>query len=113
MQREEPLASACFLVAQFHESCGWSAAVRIGRQSTHSRQWAARNAAGNADLDACSPTTFLAGGWAAAVQQDCEKSGAPWDKGALKAEQFAQRPEIVVSCEPFDRATLVYGLPAG
>jgi hypothetical protein len=35
------------------------------------------------------------------------------DKGTLKAEEFAQRPEIVASREPIYRATLVHGLPAG
>ena len=37
MQRKEPVASAGFLVAQFHDSCSRSAAVRLGRQSTHCR----------------------------------------------------------------------------
>ena len=82
-------------------------------QPTHSCQWTARNAAGKADVGVRAPPTPRAGGWAAAVQRGCEKSSALLDKGALKAEEFAQRPEIVVSWESFDRATLVHGMPAG
>jgi hypothetical protein len=35
------------------------------------------------------------------------------DKGTLKADEFAQRPEIVASLEPIYRAMLVHGLPGG
>jgi hypothetical protein len=37
VQREEPVASACFPAAQFDESWGRSAAVGVGRQPTQSR----------------------------------------------------------------------------
>jgi hypothetical protein len=36
MQRKEPVASTRFLAVQFQELCGRSAAVRVGRQPTHS-----------------------------------------------------------------------------
>jgi hypothetical protein len=43
----------------------------------------------------------------------CEKGSALLNKGALKAEELAQRPEFVASREPMYRATRVCGLPAG
>jgi hypothetical protein len=41
--REESVASARFLAAQFHESGSWSAAVRVGRQPTNSVEKLAAN----------------------------------------------------------------------
>ena len=39
VQRKAPVASARFLAAQLHESWSCTAAVRVGRQPTHSRHW--------------------------------------------------------------------------
>jgi hypothetical protein len=53
---------------------------------------------------------WLGGGCAARL---CEKGSALLNKGALKAEEFAQRPEFVASREPMYRAMQVCGLPTG
>ena len=47
MQRQEPLTSAGFLAAQFHELWSRPAAVRVGRRSTPSGHRPARSTAAN------------------------------------------------------------------